>query len=191
MEKWQEIEGYEGYYEISNLGRIKSLEQTKENSLGFKFYRKEQILKQQINHKGYCVATLNKEGKRKTLFVHRLVALAFIKNLENKPQVNHIDCNKNNNKVENLEWVTGSENCKHAYDNNLNINLKNKAIKTSKKISCFKDGEKIIFNSINECARSIKSTQANIQRILKDGNFSKNGKYRYIKSHYNFELMEV
>ena len=191
MEIWKDIEGYEGYYQISNLGRVKSLEQIKNNSLGTKFYRKEQIFKQQISKKGYCVATLNKEGKRKTLFVHRLVALAFLENLDNKPQVNHKNCIKTNNEVENLEWVTGSENCKHSYENNLNTNLKNKAIKTSKKISCFKDGEKIIFNSINECARSIKSTQANIQRILKLGNFNKNGKYRTIQNHYNFELLKV
>lgn len=69
--------------------------------------------------KGYEIVDLYKNGKRKTVRVHRLVAEAFIPNNDNKPEVNHIDGNKHNNNVDNLEWVTKKENCRHAWNNNL------------------------------------------------------------------------
>ena len=99
QEIWKPIEGYEGLYEISNLGRLR-------NSKGV-------IKKSQSNGNGYKKVFLYRGGKGKRFFVHRLVAKAFIPNPENKPCVNHIDESRDNNVASNLEWVTQSENAMH------------------------------------------------------------------------------
>ena len=103
-EIWKPIEGYEGLYEVSNLGRVKSLK---------RLHTKERILSQFLNHRGYARVNLWKENKSRKYSVHRLVAEAFIPNPDSKPQVNHIDENKTNNSVENLEWCTQLENHNH------------------------------------------------------------------------------
>jgi len=94
-------------YEISNLGNVKSLGNSK--------WRKEKIMKSSVWNKGYKMLILCKNGKEKAMQVHRLIATAFIPNPLNKPQVNHIDGNKINNSVSNLEWVTARENTQHAF----------------------------------------------------------------------------
>lgn len=114
IEKWEPIQGYESLYEVSNLGNVKSLSKVRGCCNGG-----EKILKQQYAKSGYMIVGLCKNGKMKSFNVHKLVAKAFIPNFNNKPQINHIDGNKCNNKVDNLEWCTVSENVKHAYDNNL------------------------------------------------------------------------
>lgn len=113
QELWKPIEGYEGLYEVSNLGRIKSMH----------FWWK--ILKWNINSSWYLWVDLYKYWIKKNYRIHSLVANNLIKNSENNPQVNHIDWNKQNNYMENLEWVTASENCQHAHDNGLNPVTKN------------------------------------------------------------------
>lgn len=102
-EIWKDIEGYEGLYKVSNLGRIKS------------FYHGGKIMKPDVSNHGHLRVKLSKSGKLKRYLVHRLVARAFIPNSENKPQINHIDADPTNNSVDNLEWSTQSENIKHAY----------------------------------------------------------------------------
>lgn len=115
-EIWADIEGYEGLYEISNHGRVQSLERIIVNSNGVSKIVKAKILKPIINQLGYARVSLCKKGiKMKSARVHRLVALSFIPNPQNKKTVNHIDGNKLNNHIKNLEWATCSENCKHAY----------------------------------------------------------------------------
>ena len=111
QEIWKDIVGYEGLYQVSSLGNIRSL------SFGARNYRKSNIvklLKQSPTNCGYFKVQLYCEGKSKMMYVHRIVATAFIPNPERKPQVNHIDGNKSNNVASNLEWVSQSENHIHA-----------------------------------------------------------------------------
>src|SRR5205085_3477553 len=102
MEVWKDIKGYEGFYQVSNKGRIKGLERYRERKDGILMKVKENILKISTNSNGYFKVDLTKGNKRRTLLVHRLVAATFIPNRENKPEVNHKDGNKNNNEVTNL-----------------------------------------------------------------------------------------
>jgi len=113
-EKWKDIKLYEGLYQISSFGRVKSLNRITSNVDGIFRELKEKILKQSISNEYYSI-TLNKLGIKKRFTVHRFVALAFIPNPENKEQVNHKDGNKLNNMKSNLEWNTKSENQLHAY----------------------------------------------------------------------------
>lgn len=106
MEVWKSIKGYDGLYEVSNYGRVKSLPKAKHS-------RKSEMILKLRKHPYKCV-NLCKEGKISTKSVHRLVAEAFIPNPYNKPAVNHIDCNPSNNNVSNLEWVTFLENQMHS-----------------------------------------------------------------------------
>lgn len=110
IEIWKDIQGYEGLYQCSNLGRIKSLNRYKQARNGSISSFKEIIKKLQTTRKGYLVVTLNRNKERKTFFVHRLVAQAFIPNPDNKPQIDHINTNRTDNRVNNLRWVTPLEN---------------------------------------------------------------------------------
>lgn len=113
-EIWKDIKGYEGLYQVSNLGNIKSLGRlvTRGNNQVFK---PESLLMPGVKNTGYCNVILCKEKTKKTFLIHRLVAVEFISNPENKKTVNHKDGNKLNNHIQNLEWNTLSENLKHAY----------------------------------------------------------------------------
>lgn len=111
MEEWRDIKGYEGLYQISSLGEVKSVERI--SPQGHRL--KERIRKTYIDRYGYRAINLCKNGVITKYDIHRLVAIAFIPNPEEKPQVNHIDGNKLNNCVENLEWNTCSENISHAF----------------------------------------------------------------------------
>jgi hypothetical protein len=102
MEVWKDIPGYDGMYQVSTNGTIYSTR--------YKRYRK--LMKDRY---GYSVVGLNKNGSQHFFLVHRLVAESFLPNPEKKPEVNHIDGNKQNNQIENLEWATRDENMEHAY----------------------------------------------------------------------------
>jgi hypothetical protein len=117
MEIWKDIKGYEGKYQVSNLGNIKSLARYVNHPLGGKRYVKEKMLKQFIKQ-GYAHVDLYLD-KHQHCKIHRLVAKAFIKELPNKIEVNHIDGDKLNNNVSNLEWANRSENMKHCYKSGL------------------------------------------------------------------------
>lgn len=120
-EIWKDIKGYEGFYQVSNMGRVKGIEREVYSGHNYSVLRieKEKIYKGYKVKNGYIYQTLLKNGKRKTFKLHRLVAETFIPNPDNKPQVNHIDGDKENNKVSNLEWVTRKENLNHAYKTGL------------------------------------------------------------------------
>ena len=115
MEIWKDVKGYEGIYQVSNTGLVRSIDRV--NSRGAKI--KGRVLAQAEGKGGYKVVCLSKEGKAKEGKVHRLVAQAFIENLGDLPQVNHIDGDKENNEVENLEWVTAKRNIEHAHETGL------------------------------------------------------------------------
>lgn len=118
-EVWKDIENYPNY-QVSNLGNVKSKERytkAKDNEI---IHRKEFLLKQFTNKKGYKQVTLyDKNKKPKTMRVHKLVALCFIPNPKNLTQINHIDGNKLNNNQNNLEWISNYDNMQHAIKNGL------------------------------------------------------------------------
>lgn len=125
-EIWKTIPGYEDY-EISNYGRVKRKCKTQEDILGRKCNYNEKILKPSNDKDGYLFVSLRKDKKGKSFRVHRLVASAFVPNVNNHPQVNHKDENKANNMVDNLEWC----------DNKYNSNYGNRSRKISNKVSKF------------------------------------------------------
>jgi len=115
MEIWKSVNGYEKLYQVSNMGRVKALEKILKNGRGYAT-RKEKILTPVKKENDYLFVVLSNESKiKKCLYIHRLVASAFIKNPENKPQVNHISGIKSDNTIGNLEWVTESENLYHSF----------------------------------------------------------------------------
>ena len=114
-ETWKDIKGYEGRYQVSNMGRVKTINRHKSDGR----IQKEKIRISEIDHRGYEFVLLYNENGYKRYSVHVLVANAFIPNPNNKPQINHIDGNKINNIANNLEWVTASENQMHAIRNGL------------------------------------------------------------------------
>jgi hypothetical protein len=107
-EIWKDIEGYEGLYQVSNLGNVKRL--------AGKWVKKERLIKFKIDRYGYPSYSLSKNKVLKSKTAHRLVAKAFVPNLLNKPAVNHINGIKTDNKVENLEWCTNKENTAHSIE---------------------------------------------------------------------------
>lgn len=107
-EVWKDIEGYEGLYQISNLGRVKSLERGHKTLS--KYIQKEKILSTRVGIRGYCVVTLYKHNKSKQIPIHRLIAKAFIPNPKNKPCIDHINTIRTDNRIENLRWVSHKEN---------------------------------------------------------------------------------
>lgn len=116
-EVWKDIKGYEGLYQVSNFGRVKRLDRFRKHWKGGLSLYKECFLKGTLNNNGYLNVKLYKCGLKKTISIHRLVALSFILNKNELKEVNHIDCNKINNTVSNLEWVTKRENQTHRYNN--------------------------------------------------------------------------
>jgi len=117
-ELWKDIPGYEMLYQVSNLGNVKSLDRLITYSTGVCKIHKMKILSPGIR-RGYYSVILQNHGVRKNFTIHRLVAKVFTKNKLQKPEVNHKDGNKLNNRATNLEWVTSSENELHAYRENL------------------------------------------------------------------------
>ena len=156
-EVWKDIKGFEGMYAISNFGNVKRLVHYKRCGVAGQTLLEEKPMRFYKNHNGYYRVCLCKDGKRYFRFVHLLVAEAFLPKKEGKPQINHIDGNKKNNVLNNLEWVTSKENHLHAAEMGL---------KKSIKIAIVETGE--VFNSIGTCARHIGGNDAVISKRLID-----------------------
>lgn len=141
MEIYKDIEGYEGLYQVSNLGRVKSLGNGDSNA------SKERILKPYKAKGDYLLVDLHKQGKRKQHLVHRLVAMAFIDNPNNLEQINHRDEDKTNNSIQNLEWCDR----KH----NINYGTRNQRVaeKLSKQVLCVETG--VIYPSAHQVEREL------------------------------------
>ena len=171
MEIWKDVVSYEGFYEVSNLGRIRNK-------------RTKNLLTSYINEHGYCVIGLYNRKSSKTVHyrVHRLVAYAFIGNPDKKRTVNHADGNKQNNCVENLEWATHKENLEHARRMGLIVctekqrnaakrNIwRNKLLSNNNRKKVFSidaDGNKTFFESIREAAKSVGVNPSAIVNCLK------------------------
>lgn len=176
-EIWKDIKGYEGLYQISNLGRVKSLARKKQ---GFKshYFTKERILK---NSKiGLYEGVRLYDGKTsKPVTIHRLLAIHFIPKVKGKNCVNHIDGNKLNNKLENLEWCTRAENNIHAWNNNL---IKNANNKDKHKKVCRVDvfGNTKIYKSVSEASKENKISKGSISSVcLGIRNLKKAGGYHW------------
>ena len=147
-EEWKDIKNYEGLYQVSNWGRVKSLG----NGKNYKYGR---ILKQSKNGRGYLFVSLCKSGKKKNYTIHRLVAETFIPNPDNLPQVNHKDENKNNNKVENLEWCTPSYNSNYGTRNKRASEKKTNGKMSKSVIQYTLDGKFVKeWVSLHECSRN-------------------------------------
>lgn len=155
-EIWKDIEGYEGLYEVSNMGRVKSLNYRKTG--------KEKIMKGLDNGKGYLFVVLCKDGKDKKYRINRLVAQAFLENPDNLPEVNHKDKIRTNNNVDNLEWVSHEYNVEYSQA---------KAVIGINKVS----GLIAEFPSLMEAERQTGIANSNICACLKGRKKSAGGYY--------------
>ena len=110
-EVWKDVDGYQGHYQVSNLGRVRSLTRTIKGRWGLQI-EQGQIMSP-VERNGYLRVCLKKDGKGRNFPIHRLVAIAFIQNPNNLPEVNHINENKKDNRLCNLEWCDRKHNCKY------------------------------------------------------------------------------
>lgn len=180
-EIWKDIPYYEGYYQVSNLGGFRSLPRAiRHKSNGTRNYPGRQLLTETTKD-NYQRITLMREGVKVRYQAHRLVALAFIPNPENKPFINHIDGDKSNNIIQNLEWCTASENITHADA----IGLRDMSVhqpSNSKKIKCIETGE--IFPSYGKAVKWLGKSPTSISALKRGVN--KCGK----AFNYHWELID-
>ena len=181
-EIWKDIKGYEGLYQVSNLGKIKSLSRKIFNGKNY-YISKEKILKPAKDKDGYVQVLLYKNNRHKTYKVHRLVAMAFIPNPNNLPQINHKDENKQNNRAENLEWCTNKYNCNYgtwkekvSKANKGKIGLRGSNSPRANKVKCITTGE--TFNSLIEAEQKYNIKYQNISACCR-GKKKTAGGYRW------------
>ena len=163
-EEWRDVVGYEGLYQVSSMGRVKSLERKVPKGYGERTV-KERILKPKTNRYGYLIVGLYAGGKRKMFFVHRLVCQAFHDNPDNKLDVNHINENKTDNRACNLEWCTRRENVNHGTRNVRAGKAIAKAL--SKPVGQYTlDGDLVkVWQSTSEVERQTGFSQGNISEV--------------------------
>lgn len=160
-EVWKPISEYEGCYEVSNLGRVRGLDRVVERSTSPRFVAGV-VLSQETMPNGYKSVSLKRCGKQRRFYVHRLVASAFLPNPSNLAEVNHIDEDKANNYVENLEWCDRSHNIKHAGGS------KRRVRKRMKPVIQQKDGKTIcVYESVNAAARALGVSPTSISRCCR------------------------
>ena len=166
IEEWKDIQGYEDYYQVSNLGRVKSLERFVKGFPGKIRIQYTRILKQQINKYGYKIVCLSKEGIKHTIIVHQLVLKSFVLNPKNKRTVNHKNGIKTDNRLNNLEWMTFKENLQDAHikgfvNNNKKVvmlSLDNNPLLWFDSIKEASKETNIVKSSISMCCRKVRKT---------------------------------
>lgn len=167
-EIWKDIPEYDGLYQISNFGQVKSLKRIVSNGNG-KRNIEEKILKQSKCNNHYFQVNLSKNGKIKTYYVHRLVAMAFIKNHNNLSIINHIDGNGFNNNELNLEWCTQKDNVNHAWNNGLCQSIcesaKHSKGRPARKVIQNNDNGDIIniYFSVKDAMKKLNITEAQVR----------------------------
>lgn len=178
-EIWKDIEGYNGIYQISSLGRVKSIERVVHDSIGRTRILKEKYIKPIVSGEYYSI-NIRINNEYKPISIHRALATAFIPNPGEKPEVNHIDGNKFNNSLDNLEWVTYSENISHAYKNGLRKgnnakdlwkHRKNTYVNTKKIVVAYEDGKILRKANAKEMAifiKGYKGIESSINNITKN-----------------------
>ena len=177
QEIWKDIKGYEGYYQISSFGRVRSLDRFD----GFKNNIKGKLIKCFLSKTGYVRVSLSKNQKYKKFQVHRLVAQAFIENKNNFSQVNHIDEKRDNNNVNNLEW------CSAKYNSNYGNRPKRiSKIKSKPVISISGSGLMRYFKSARKASEVLGVEFKNISAVA-NGKRNHTGGYRFMF----YELKEV
>ena len=178
-EEWRPVEGYEGIYNVSNLGRVYSVPRRSANGNPVGGY----CLKQKQFRNGYLFTHLTKEGITKQFLIHRLVASAFLPKQEGRPEVNHIDGNKHNNNAENLEWCNRSENNLHAIRTglrDLTAAHETARIANMRPVALFLDGEKIAtFRSIKDAAYVIRKSNGAVRQCIVNGGWCGEYEIRY------------
>ena len=170
QEEWKNIPGYDGLYQVSNFGRIKSLSRKVKRD-NHSLLVKGRVLKQYVTNTGRLEVHLSRNGVWKHCLVHRIVAITFLKNDNSLPQINHINGNPRDNRLENLEWCSQSQNEIHKI-HNLKINNPS-LLRQPKKILLVEREE--IFNSLGEACRNTGVPLHILFNRLKTGKPDKNG----------------
>lgn len=175
-EIWQEIRGYEGLHKVSNLGRVKSENRVAMRGNGAPQTSSEKIIAQRDDSNGYHRVALWKDGKQEYRFVHRLVAEAFVQNVDNKPAVDHIDFDRHNDKAENLRWCTQAENLGRSREfgrikSNISEEMRRKRKERASKPVRRSDGK--VFKSIGDAARASNVTHSAVSHALHNWQNSK------------------
>lgn len=190
-EEWRKIQGYEGLYEVSNLGRVRSIDRIAHRVDGIDMFRAGKMLTTRKKDNGYIYIDLWKNNKAKLAYVHRLVATAFIDNPNELPVIDHLNCDRADNRPENLEWVTITENSRRAANARVKNNKKDSKVivkpkiqkKTTRKVIAainLKTGAITRYNSMMAAERALK---------LANGAVSQGIKHNWHYGGYKFELI--
>ena len=170
-EIWKDIKGYENMYQISNMGRVRSLDRYIILSNNKKIFKKGQIRKISNNGNDYLFVQLGR-GNSNRKYIHRLIGENFMSNPDNKPCINHLDSNKNNNKIENLEYVSHTENLLYAYEKNE---------RRSKPVRVRKNGVTKEFKYSKDAAKWLGTTRSHLCNVLKGKKITYSFDAEYIK----------
>ena len=168
-EEWRDIIGYEGYYQVSNLGRVRGIDRIDSSGRLIK----GKIKNIRHTHDGYCITSLSKNNIKKNYRVHRLVAQAFIPNPNNLPEVNHKDENKDNNAVDNLEWCDGKYNVNYGTGIERRIKKQGKPVIAINK----ENGLILTFDNMSEASRILNINRSNLTAVINKNNRTAGGYY--------------